>query len=45
MMTKRGLLMAENDDDIVLELRNLYVGYYKDINILKALNILSLIHI
>ena len=31
---RRGLLMAENEDDIVLELRNLYVGYYKDLNIL-----------
>ena len=38
-MTKRGLPVAENDDDIVLELRDLYVGYYKDLNILQALNI------
>jgi len=30
MMTKRGLPVAENDDDIVLELRDLYVGYYKE---------------
>ena len=26
-------------DDAVLELKNLYVGYYKDLNILQALNI------
>ena len=28
--------MADNDNDIVLELRNLYVGYYKDLNILPV---------
>ena len=31
--------MTDSSDDIVLELRNLYVGYYKDLNILQDLNV------
>ena len=31
--------MTDASDDIVLELRNLYVGYYKDLNILQDLNV------
>ena len=31
--------MAEHSEEVVLETRNLYVGYYKDLNILQDLNI------
>jgi len=31
--------MSDFHDNIVLEMRNLYVGYYKDLNILQDLNI------
>ena len=31
--------MAEHIEEVVLETRNLYVGYYKDLNILQDLNI------
>ena len=31
--------MDDQQDDVVLELKDLYVGYYKDLNILQALNI------
>jgi len=31
--------MAEHNEEVVLETRNLYVGYYKDLNILQDLNI------
>ena len=31
--------MAEHSEEVVLEPRNLYVGYYKDLNILQDLNI------
>ena len=31
--------MAEHSEEVVLETRNLYVGYYKDLNILQNLNI------
>ena len=31
--------MAEHREEVVLETRNLYVGYYKDLNILQDLNI------
>lgn len=31
--------MAEHIEEVVLETRNLYVGYYKDLNILQNLNI------
>ena len=31
--------MTVSDEDIVLELRDLYVGYYKDLNILQDLNV------
>ncbi len=33
--------MAEHSEEVVLETRNLYVGYYKDLNILQDLNIKS----
>ena len=31
--------MSDATEDIVLELRSLYVGYYKDLNILQDLNV------
>ncbi len=31
--------MTDSDEDVVLELRDLYVGYYKDLNILQDLNV------
>ena len=31
--------MSDNNGEIILELRDLYVGYYKDLNILQNLNI------
>ena len=31
--------MVEHSEEVVLETRNLYVGYYKDLNILQDLNI------
>ena len=31
--------MDDQQDDVVLDLKDLYVGYYKDLNILQALNI------
>jgi ABC-type branched-subunit amino acid transport system ATPase component len=31
--------MTDADEDVVLELRDLHVGYYKDLNILQSLNI------
>ena len=31
--------MSDASEDIVLELRSLYVGYYKDLNILQDLNV------
>ena len=31
--------MSETGEDIILELRELYVGYYRDLNILQNLNI------
>ena len=30
---------GQGDSDVVLEMRDLYVGYYRDLNILQALNI------
>ncbi len=30
---------GQSDSDVVLEMRDLYVGYYRDLNILQALNI------
>ena len=35
--------MDDQQDDVVLELKDLYVGYYKDLNILQALNIKAIL--